>query len=664
MSTNKLLRVIALTFILVVTLVGQGQAQGQPPLNQPAIANAGVGSTGILSSAIDAHNYIKAASGDVDTLDPALAYDTVSGEVIQNVYETLVFYDGANANAFVPQLASSYELSVDGLTWTFHIRTGVTFHNGDSLTPADVAYSFQRGLLQGGTSSPQWLLAEPFFGVGISDIAEQVDPSGSLDDNRDGLKTADPAKLVAACEQVKAAIVADNAAGTVTMHLAQPWGPFLGTIAGTWGSILDKNWSIAQGAWDGSCLTWQNWYATNSGEDPLTALINGTGPFKLDHWTPGVEVVLARNNNYWRTPAQLGRVEILNIPDENTRFTMLQNGNADEASLSTGYRSQGDALVGEDCIWNVNTDQYDCSLVNIAKPFRRYMGRPGISQDEVIFNFAISVPDGGNPYIGSGVLDGNGVPPDFFSDVHVRKAFNDCFNWDTLNEDIYGGTAVQPTTLLLEGMPGYDLTAAHYTFNPTQAALEFKASTLTSPTGGSLWDTGFHIQMLYNEGNPTRQVVAQILAANIYAVNPKFIVDVVGLPWPNYLTEQRAGTIPIMTAGWMEDIHDPHNWYQPYLIGAYGGRAHVPDSLKAQFKTLIDQGVAANGFAARDTIYKQLNQLIYNNAMFIFMGGPTNHNFVQRRVHGLVQNPIFPGRYYYMIYKDPSYTVYLPMLKR
>ena len=160
-------------------------------------------------------------------------------------------------------------------------------------------------------------------------------------------------------------------------------------------------------------------------------------------------------------------------------------------------------------------------------------------------------------------------------------------------------------------------------------------------------------------------MVAEILAANLQAVNPKFVVDVVGLPWPNYLAEQRAGTIPIMTAGWLEDIHDPHNWYQPYLIGTvYRSHANMPDSLKDQFKILIDQGVAANGFAARDTIYKQLNQLVYNNAVFIMLGGSTNHNFVQRRVHGLVLNPIFAGRYYYTIYKDPTFSIYLPLVIR
>src|SRR4030065_478948 len=70
-----------------------------------------------------------------------------------------------------------------------------------------------------------------------------------------------------------------------------------------------------------------------------------------------------------------------------------------------------------------------------------------------------------NPYLGSNQLDGNGVPADFFTDVHIRKAFSYCFDWDTLIADVYNGEAVQAITLPLPGMPGYDLTATHYTFD-------------------------------------------------------------------------------------------------------------------------------------------------------------------------------------------------------
>ena len=126
----------------------------------------------------------------------------------------------------------------------------------------------QRGLLHGGYSHPQFLIVEPFYGVGNDDITDIVDGGASADD-REALSADDPATLVAACETVKSAIVADDAAGTVTMTLAQPWAPFIPTIAGYWGSVMDQAWVVAQGGWDGSCDTWQNYYAEPSENDPI-----------------------------------------------------------------------------------------------------------------------------------------------------------------------------------------------------------------------------------------------------------------------------------------------------------------------------------------------------------------------------------------------------------
>ncbi|MFN8411178.1 MAG: ABC transporter substrate-binding protein [Anaerolineales bacterium] len=648
---------------MVLAACGGGQAT-QPAGNAteaPAAGATSAPAAGGFKSA-DPNTFVVAeAEVGIDTLDPALAYDTASGEIIQNVYETLVFYDGDKTDAFVPMLAEELPtVSADGATYTFKIRSGVKFHQGGDMTPSDVAYSFQRGLLQGGTSSPQWLLAEPFFGVGNDDVSLLVDPEGNLYDNRDGIIAADAATVKAACEKVQAAIVADDAAGTVTMTLAQPWGPFLATISQTWGSVMDKEWVVENGGWDGSCDTWQNYYGMASADDPFSTIANGTGPFTLDKFANGEEIDLVRNDSYWREPAKLERVVLKQVPEWGTRFTMMQAGDADLTVVPTANRSQMDELVGEKCVFSIETNAYDCQETDANQPFRVRLGRPGISQDVILYNWNIATSaDSPNPYIGSGTLDGNGIPADFFSDEHIRKGFAYSFDWDTFISDVYNGEAVQSFQLTLPGMPGFFLDTPHYTFDLEKAAAEFKLADVDKDgiaagddPEGDVWTTGFRVQMAYNQGNNTRQTTAEILAGNLSQVNENFLVETLGLPWPAYLRSQRAKQIPIMTGGWLEDIHDPHNWYQPYTTGTYGGRQALPDDVKAQFRDILTRGVSETDPAKRAEIYKEANQLYYDLAVGTPLVLATGHGFSQRWVEGVILNPIFPGNYYYTIYKD------------
>ncbi|HSJ86576.1 MAG TPA: ABC transporter substrate-binding protein, partial [Anaerolineales bacterium] len=520
----------------------------------PTSAATEAPATGAIKSK-DPTTFVNATIGEPETLDPALAYETAGGEIIQNVYETLVFYDGEATDKFVPQLAESWETSDDGTVWTFKIRSGVKFHDGADLTPSDVAYSFQRGLLYGGTAGPQWLLAEPFFGVGTDDVSLLVDPDGNLYDDQAGLAAADPATLKAACEKVTGAIVADDSAGTVTMTLSQAWGPFLPTIAQPWGSVTDKDWVVKNGGWDGSCDTWQNFYAVPSESDPLTKIANGTGAFKLDHWTQGEEIVLVRNDDYWREPAKLERVVIKSVDEWGTRFAMLQAGDADVVYVPPENRSQVDEMVGERCEYDLATNTYKpCEVVDDSKPMRLYIGRPSLASNDMFFTFNIAETSN---YVGSGKLDGNGIPLDFFSDIHVRKGFAYSFDWDTYISDVFNGEAVQQPVLARAGMPGYDPSAPVYTLDPDKATAEFKLADVDKdgiPAGddpeGDIWTTGFRLQALYNQGNTSRQVISEILATNLATINELFSVETVGLPWPTFLRTLRASEAPYFTSGW------------------------------------------------------------------------------------------------------------------
>jgi peptide/nickel transport system substrate-binding protein len=278
-------------------------------------------------------------------------------------------------------------------------------------------------------------------------------------------------------------------------------------------------------------------------------------------------------------------------------------------------------------------------------------------QTVIIYNFGLAGE--GNPYIGSGALDGNGIPADFFNDVHIRKGFSYSFDPDTYIADVLNGEGAISVSLPLPGMPGYDPNAAHYTLDLEAAAAEFQLADVDHdgvPAGedpeGDVWTTGFRVQMLYNLGNTARQATAEILASNLATVNELFAVEVLGLPWPSYLAAQRALQIPIMSAGWLEDIHDPHNWYQPYTVGAYGARQGMPAELQDQFRVLLEAGVAETDPDARHQIYLEMNQLYYDLNPGLILPIATGHGFRQRWIEGLIANPIFPDIWYYTISKN------------
>ncbi len=594
---------------------------------------------------------------NIDTLDPALAYDLVSANILQNTYETLVFYDHEATDEFVPWLAESWELSADGKVWTFHIRKDVKFHNGDELTPTDVAYSFQRGLLQGGSASPQWLLTEPFFGIGLDDISAVVDPNGGLSDDRAALQAFNPTAVKAACEKVQSAIVADDAAGTVTMTLTQAWSPFLPTIAQPWGSIMDKKWVIENQGWDGSCATWQNFYAMQSVDDPFSTIENGTGPFKLESYKPDEELVLTRNDNYWLEPAKLERVILKQVPEWADRFAMVQSGDADSTDVLVDNLSQINELVGERCEFDLEIGAYQtCAVVNNSKPLRVRLGGPNLVQFLILFNFDISQSD--NSFIGSGQLDGNGIPPDFFNDIHIRRAFAYCFDWDAFIANVHNGEAIQSFQLPLPGMPGYFSNSPHYTFDLAKCEEEFKTADIDNdgiPAGqdpNDVWEIGFRIQIAYRQDNSTRQNVAEILSRNIRSINSNFRVETPGLPADTYFNAQNANQLPVIIGGWVEDIHDPHNWYSPFTVGTYPSRQSLPSEMVAQFEDILNRGLAETDPTRRANIYMEANQLYYDQAIGLPLALSTSHLFEQRWVFGSISNPLFPGRYYYTINKQ------------
>jgi ABC-type transport system substrate-binding protein len=175
------------------------------PVKTPATPAATAPATSKATTVKNSDTIVEATYGDPSSFDPAWAYDTASGEVIFNVYEPLVFPKKDSTTEFVPMLATKWDISSDGMTYTFTIRKGVKFQDGQDLTPEDVAYSFWRGMIQDRSGGPQWIMLQPFFGLDVQSFKDDVVTKQFKGD------------WVTAVQALEQAITYDNNAGTVTI---------------------------------------------------------------------------------------------------------------------------------------------------------------------------------------------------------------------------------------------------------------------------------------------------------------------------------------------------------------------------------------------------------------------------------------------------------------
>jgi peptide/nickel transport system substrate-binding protein len=319
------------------------------------------------------------------------------------------------------------------------------------------------------------------------------------------------------------------------------------------------------------------------------------------------------NENYWRTepiweggPSGVARIPnvVVRIVDEwGTRFAALQAGDAEFITVPLENEPQADQFVAETCDWQTG----ECQSTDNPDGFlRAFPDLPSVSKSHVFMTFNIAED---SPYIGSGQLDGNGIPPDFFSDIHVRRAMHYCFDYDTYIADAQNGKGVRTNGPIIRDMLGYNEDGPMYEFDLDQCAAE-----LEQAWDGQLPETGFRVTVAFNTGNTARQTAGEILQANLASINENYQVDVLGLPWPTFLRSFRAAQIPMLTSGWVEDIHDPHNWVQPFTIGTYAGRTGMPQELIDKYTELVNAGVATSDPAEREQVYFDLQQQFYDDA--------------------------------------------------
>lgn len=241
-------------------------------------STTGCGSVGVAQAAAG-QDLVVARSLETTDMLPATGFSNGDIWAIQQVYQTLT-RNKADGSGVEPGLAESWEESADGLSWTFHLRRGVKFHNGQEMDADDVKFSLDFARTARDDKPWQFLFAA-ISGVDVVD------------------------------------------AHTVRVRLSQPWAPLLADLSMSASAIMPADFG-------------------GTSEEEFRSHPVGTGPYKVGEWKKGDYIRFDRNAEYWEEgKPKLHSVTFKYVPDANTRSQMVQAGQAQVDEFPTAVSVAG-----------------------------------------------------------------------------------------------------------------------------------------------------------------------------------------------------------------------------------------------------------------------------------------------------------------------------------
>ena len=560
---------------------------------------------GALAQAPDDTFVLDTLPGGVVTVIPARGYDSASGTILEQIYETLYTYDGEAIDEFVPALATDYTVSEDGTQYTFTLRDDVQFHSGNTLTCADVEYSYEFGhVLAHPEAANPYLTGNQFLGTQIDGSDPAAYQEAVSFDMIDG---------IVECP--------DGPEGnTVVINLVNPDPAFLAIQAYTAYSIMDSEWAKANGFWDGTEETWTEWIGRNVTEMDINDMASGTGAYQLVS-TDDQQTVLRAFSDYWGGAPAVENAVVRYVDEDATRILNVLQGNADRIVLND--RAQLVQLRGAEGVEVLEDPDWSTTSVTT-----------------VFFNFDIVTEN--NEDVGCGEL-GCGIPSDFFADPDVRRGFAHLFDQQGFIDAIYEGQGQALTVGMPPSFLGYNEDVPIRTLDLEAAEAYFREA-----FGGELWEEGFEFTAIYNAGNSTRQTALEIMADNLSFINPNFVMNVRSLPWADFLTRTGQQTVPMFALGWGADYADPKNFINTFYDndGFYADRTSIDIP---EMQALIDEAETLTDPVERAFVYREIANQHFEYAPLIPVPQQTPFMVVREDLEGVYRNPMLSSVF---LFKD------------
>lgn len=493
---------------------------------------------------VDTTGYLIAAlNADIQTAD--VQKTSKDYEVPFNIFDRLVDVEvDADGNSkIVPSLAESWDISDDGLEYTFHLRQGVKFHNGNDFTAEDVAYTFHRMLtVEGGVNT---------------EFIDQIKGADEL--------------LAGETDTLEGVEVVDDY--TVKVTLKEPFAGFLASISSPGVSIYDSEATEAAG--------------DQFGMDPAVTV--GTGPFEFASWSFNNQLVLTRNEDYWKGASGLPGVVIKIIPDTETQSMMFESGELDILDLDYAADSV-----------DRFTETYPDQIVQGP--------RVGIVYFTMNFN------------------------KEPFQDVRVRKAVQMSIDRQAILDALYGGRGQVEQGIFPHGLIG---------FNPDQEEIKYDPEAAKALLAEAGYADGFDMEIAADSSaSDTMTMALEIVSDQLAEVGIR--AEIKNYDESTWLETRKSGELGSFMSTWSADYNDPDNFIYTFFGNEEKTRIrsiNYPDTevmeRVAKARTIVNED-------ERLAEYKALEEkIIHEDAAWVPMFSRLHLFAVSKRVQGFA--PLWSG---------------------
>ncbi len=468
-------------------------------------------------------------AADPQTLDPAVTIDNNDWTVTYPAYQRLVQYkteNGKGSTQVEGELAASWTASDDQLVWTFKLKPGAKFDDGGDVNAEAVKWSFDR-LMQIGQGPSEAFPKDMQVAV--------IDPV------------------------------------TVRFTLTTPFAPFLYTLANDGAGIVNP--AIAKAHPDDGGKAW------------LAANTAGSGPYKLERWQKGQQLVLVPNPHYNGPKPAFKRVTVKIIGESSSRRLQLSRGDLDIAdSLPVDQLA---ALKQEN---NVAVEEFPALRVTYL-----YLNNAKAPLDNADF----------------------------------RRAISWATDYQGMVNGILGGNGKQMRGPIPEGMWGFDAAAMQYQLDPAKAK-----DALAKVT-----DRGQTLDFLYSDNDPNWEAIALSMQATLASVGINVKLEKLA----NATMRDRIGKgdYDISIGNWSPDFADPYMfmnyWFESDKKGLPGNRSYYSNPAVDQ---LLKQAVAVTDQKQRTDYYQQAQKIVIDEAAYVYLFQKNYQVAMNKQVQGFVFNPM------------------------